>query len=673
MPAPPEPADEAARLAALRDLGVLDTPPEPRFDRITGLASRLFDVPMCLVSLVDEQRQWFKSRVGVDVAETPREVAFCGHTILGDGPMVVPDAQQDSRFADNPLVSHEPSIRFYAGQPLRDGSGHAVGTLCILDTDTRQLSERELELLGELGRLVELELTSMSAEAANASARAQSEWLTLVTESVADGLVTISKDGTIVGVNAAAERMFGYDREELVGRSVLALVPEHLRAASVGMLTNDADALHLSVPRAAEARRKDGSSFPVEVAINPARMDGELFYISRVTDETERRRAETAQQESEELQRSVIAALDEGVLVISPTGHIEQANDSASAILGLPLARIVGRNLANLGTISEFRFVDRDGASLMESDRPVMRTLLHGESVRDHVVGLERAGGERTLLSVNSRVIGEPADAGSRRAVVSFRDVTERLAVEQMKDEFVSVVSHELRTPLTAIRGSLGLLASGRMAALDDSARHMLEIAVSNTDRLIRLINDILDIERMQSHRVTLEKTCVSSQQLVDEALSVLAPLADDADIALEVQGLAGTVWADRDRIVQTLTNLVGNAIKFSEAGSVVEVSAEAAAGSVTFRVADEGRGIPAEHLDQIFGRFSQVDATDSRERGGTGLGLAICKEIVEQHGGRIWVTSTLGGGSTFSFTIPTEADDAAGPVEPLPLGAESG
>ncbi len=673
MPAPPEPADEAARLAALRDLGVLDTPPEPRFDRITGLASRLFDVPMCLVSLVDEQRQWFKSRVGVDVAETPREVAFCGHTILGDGPMVVPDAQQDSRFADNPLVSHEPSIRFYAGQPLRDGSGHAVGTLCILDTDTRQLSERELELLGELGRLVELELTSMSAEAANASARAQSEWLTLVTESVADGLVTISKDGTIVGVNAAAERMFGYDREELVGRSVLALVPEHLRAASVGMLTNDADALHLSVPRAAEARRKDGSSFPVEVAINPARMDGELFYISRVTDETERRRAETAQQESEELQRSVIAALDEGVLVISPTGHIEQANDSASAILGLPLARIVGRNLANLGTISEFRFVDRDGAPLMESDRPVMRTLLHGESVRDHVVGLERAGGERTLLSVNSRVIGEPADAGSRRAVVSFRDVTERLAVEQMKDEFVSVVSHELRTPLTAIRGSLGLLASGRMAALDDSARHMLEIAVSNTDRLIRLINDILDIERMQSHRVTLEKTCVSSQQLVDEALSVLAPLADDADIALEVQGLAGTVWADRDRIVQTLTNLVGNAIKFSEAGSVVEVSAEAAAGSVTFRVADEGRGIPAEHLDQIFGRFSQVDATDSRERGGTGLGLAICKEIVEQHGGRIWVTSTLGGGSTFSFTIPTEADDAAGPVEPLPLGAESG
>ncbi len=673
MPAPPEPADEAARLAALRDLGVLDTPPEPRFDRITGLASRLFDVPMCLVSLVDEQRQWFKSRVGVDVAETPREVAFCGHTILGDGPMVVPDAQQDSRFADNPLVSHEPSIRFYAGQPLRDGSGHAVGTLCILDTDTRQLSERELELLGELGRLVELELTSMSAEAANASARAQSEWLTLVTESVADGLVTISKDGTIVGVNAAAERMFGYDREELVGRSVLALVPEHLRAASVGMLTNDADALHLSVPRAAEARRKDGSSFPVEVAINPARMDGELFYISRVTDETERRRAETAQQESEELQRSVIAALDEGVLVISPTGHIEQANDSASAILGLPLARIVGRNLANLGTISEFRFVDRDGAPLMESDRPVMRTLLHGESVRDHVVGLERAGGERTLLSVNSRVIGEPADAGSRRAVVSFRDVTERLAVEQMKDEFVSVVSHELRTPLTAIRGSLGLLASGRMAALDDSARHMLEIAVANTDRLIRLINDILDIERMQSHRVTLEKTCVSSQQLVDEALSVLAPLADDADIALEVQGLAGTVWADRDRIVQTLTNLVGNAIKFSEAGSVVEVSAEAAAGSVTFRVADEGRGIPAEHLDQIFGRFSQVDATDSRERGGTGLGLAICKEIVEQHGGRIWVTSTLGGGSTFSFTIPTEADDAAGPVEPLPLGAESG
>ncbi len=653
MEVPPEPADEQERLASLRRLGMLDTAPEERFDRLTGLGVLAFDVPMCLISLVDEHRQWFKSKVGIDATETSRDVSFCGHAILGDSPLIVADARRDPRFADNPLVCGGPNIRFYAGQPVFDRAGHAVGTLCILDTEPRTLSDREVALLGGLGRLVELELSSMSAEAANAEAEARSEWLTLITESVADGLVTIDRGGSIVAVNAAAERMFGYDRGELVGQSVLVLVPDHLREASIELLENQGDGLHLSVPRSAEARRRDGSSFPIELAVDAARMDGQLFYISRVTDETERRRAEEAQLASEELQRSVIASLDEGVLVISADGDIEQANDSAAAILRLPLDRIVGRNLAHLGTIPEFHFVDREGEPLDEAKRPIIRTLRHGEAVRDQVVGLERASGERTLLSVNSRVIGDGEPAGQRRAVLSFRDVTERLAVERMKDEFVAVVSHELRTPLTSIRGSLGLLASGRVGALDDSAQRMLEIAVSNTDRLIRLINDILDIERMRAHRVAFEKASVDVEGLVGEAMTVAAPLAERAGVTLRTGDVSGTVWADPDRIVQTLTNVVGNAVKFSEPGGTVEVWTDRDQAGVTFNVRDDGRGIPESQLEQIFGRFSQVDASDSRERGGSGLGLAICKEIVEQHDGRIWATSALGEGSTFSFTLP--------------------
>lgn len=237
--------------------------------------------------------------------------------------------------------------------------------------------------------------------------------------------------------------------------------------------------------------------------------------------------------------------------------------------------------------------------------------------------------------------------------VVIFRDVTEKRAVERLKSEFVSTVSHELRTPLTSIRGALGLLGSGLLGTIDDKGKRMLEIAVSNTDRLVRLINDILDIERIGSGKSELTRRHVDANAVMVQALEGVLSMADQAGVRLAIERATGDLWGDIDRILQTLTNLLGNAIKFSPRDTTVTLSATANGSDLVFCVSDQGRGIPEEKLESIFERFSQVDASDSRDKGGSGLGLAICQSIVRAHGGRIWAEKNDPAGSRFQFTIP--------------------
>lgn len=239
-------------------------------------------------------------------------------------------------------------------------------------------------------------------------------------------------------------------------------------------------------------------------------------------------------------------------------------------------------------------------------------------------------------------------------AVVIFKDITERQIMDRMKDEFISVVSHELRTPLTSIRSAIGVLCSSGLDPTSSKSQRLLEIALDNSNRLVRLINDILDLERIKSGRVTMVKKSYNATEVMTDAVEIMQGIADKAQIQLSVQPLAVQVRIDRDRIIQTLTNIINNAIKFSPPHTSVEIAAQLISdGLVRFQVTDSGRGIPQKNLETIFDRFQQVDASDSRDQGGTGLGLAICRSIIQQHGGQIWVESTLGEGSTFYFTLP--------------------
>ncbi|MGA2166189.1 MAG: HAMP domain-containing sensor histidine kinase [Solirubrobacteraceae bacterium] len=224
---------------------------------------------------------------------------------------------------------------------------------------------------------------------------------------------------------------------------------------------------------------------------------------------------------------------------------------------------------------------------------------------------------------------------------------------QRVKDEFLSIVGHELRTPLTSIRGSLGLLAGGLLGELPPEAISMVGLAVDNTDRLVRLVNDILDIERMDAGHLPLERAPIGVGELVRQSAQALQGSAEDAGVHLRTEIEELTVCADADRIVQTLVNLLGNAIKFSPRDSTVTVAVGPGEECARFSVTDRGRGIPADQLDSIFERFNQVDASDAREKGGSGLGLAIARGIVESHGGHLWAESTPGEGSSFCFTLP--------------------
>ncbi len=239
---------------------------------------------------------------------------------------------------------------------------------------------------------------------------------------------------------------------------------------------------------------------------------------------------------------------------------------------------------------------------------------------------------------------------------VTSRDITHRKELERMKDEFLSVVSHELRTPLTSIRGALGLVSSGRLAQAPAKAQRMMDLAVDNADRLIRLINDILDVERINAGKISIVRDWCDGADLARSVVDTLRPVAERAGVELTMSGEQLRIFADADRVTQTLTNLLGNAIKFSPRGSRVETTAHLYRGTALFEVRDYGRGIPVHKLETIFDRFAQVDASDAREKGGTGLGLAICRGIVRQHGGRIWAELPDGGGSLFRFTIPLSA-----------------
>ncbi|HEU4456912.1 MAG TPA: ATP-binding protein [Longimicrobium sp.] len=340
----------------------------------------------------------------------------------------------------------------------------------------------------------------------------------------------------------------------------------------------------------------------------------------------------------------ILSSAADGIYGIDAHGFTTFLNPAAAGMLGYDAEELTGRPY------------EATLLSHAPGGDPIRAALHSGEPVTVRDATFRRADGRRFPVEYTvSPIVEEERIAG---AVITFRDVTLRREVDRMKDEFVSVVSHELRTPLTSIRGSLGLLAAGKGGELSSSGARMLEIAVANTDRLIRLINDILDLERIESGKEAMEMEPVSAAEVARHAAEVMHPVADRAGVALRLRAEDAPLVADADRLLQVITNLLSNAIKFSEAGGAVELAVERGAEGAVFRVADGGRGIPADRLESIFERFHQVDSSDSRQKGGTGLGLAICRSIVQQHGGRIWAESEPGRGSTFVFTLPVRGGD---------------
>ena len=341
-------------------------------------------------------------------------------------------------------------------------------------------------------------------------------------------------------------------------------------------------------------------------------------------------------EERDGLFRLLSSAASEGIIILGDL-HIVEANNAFARLFGCAVGGVIGQPLASF-IAPEFReSVARHSASSSEKPHDVR--------------GRRKDGSTFDIEIIIKRIVyrGEPSLG------CVLRDISERKEIDRLKSEFVSIVSHELRTPLTSIRGSLGLMEAGAVGDLPPKARELTRIARQNADRLIRLINDILDLEKIEAGKIQLQIAALDASDLVESTVAELRGMAELYKVSFEMdvaccEPLAG----DRDRVVQILTNLLSNAVKFSPEGGTVRVSiGPGSAGYLRFAVRDQGQGISREQQGRLFARFEQLEAANTRRRGGTGLGLAISRSLVEQQGGRIGVESSPGVGSEFWFELP--------------------
>jgi len=644
MKVAPIPNNEIARLAALSEAAILDTPPETGFDDLTKLAASVCGVPIALVSLVDTHRQWFKSRVGLDAEQTPRELAFCAHAILDEGVFIVPDAHEDERFFDNPLVQGAPNVRFYAGAPVTSQEGFNVGTLCVIDHQPRTLTPEQLEVLRSLARQAAAQidlrrinnrlkrinqaLTLRALEVENAWAQ-----LDDLLDNSSDLIQSVAPDGRFVYVNRAWCRALGYSAEEARSLSIFdILAPEYVPHCNHVMTQLAAG----ENPPPFDLVLIDKSGLPVHIEgrITARMEDGKLISTRGMfRNVTEQRRSE----ERVRLYSDVVEHVQIGLLVwegMESGYRLTAKNGAADRVLERMGPLALGVSLEVLPPILE-------AANLAEFIAQVHRT--HSAA---RIEDVEVGGTFISMLvfPLPGRFVG-----------VALEDVSQRKAVERLKDEFVSTVSHELRTPLTSIRGALGLMAGGVVGEIPEHAMELLGIAQSNTERLVRLINDILDLDKIDAGRFDIRVAPIAVVDLVSNVADQMRPLASEAGVRIvtKITGLREIV-ADEDRIIQVLTNLLSNAIKFAVPDTSVEIAVSTLpSGNVRFAISDHGPGISDADKARLFNRFQQLDSGDRRSKGGSGLGLAISKAIVEQHGGTIGVHSEVGHGSTFWFELP--------------------
>jgi PAS domain S-box-containing protein len=405
----------------------------------------------------------------------------------------------------------------------------------------------------------------------------------------------------------------------------------------------DEDRLDEFPPHRFSMEQPDGSWKILEATYRRITYEGSPAWTSTTRDVTDNDLNRRAIRASEARFRELFERAPVGIALADADRITLDANPAFAAMIGTTVENVIGHRVRDFG----------NGQRVPERLDAYGR-MVSGEI--DEILGdreLVHADGTEVVAHMITIPVRDE-DGKFLYALRVFEDVTERVNLKRAQNEFMAVTSHELRTPLTAIHAAISLVASGAYGDLPATAQRLLEIASENSERMVKLTADLIDLERMDLGKLTLALVPSDAADLATRARDSVTTLADEAGIIIKVQAVQVSLLADQTRVAQVLTNLLSNAIKFSEHGSTVTLQAYGEGSIVRFAVTDSGPGIPNQQLTKIFDRFHQVDGSDTRPQGGWGLGLAISKMIVEHHGGQIWAESKLGIGSTFFFELPT-------------------
>jgi PAS domain S-box-containing protein len=673
-------SDEARRVAALKAYGVLDTSPEAAFDRLTALASNLFSAPIALVSLVDEERQWFKSKRGLDACSTSRDVAFCAHAIAM-GPnaiMVVEDATLDPRFCNNPLVTGAPGIRSYVGATLTTSDGFNLGTLCVIDTKPRR-RPRSIKI-NQLKMLAQIAVDALELGRVNRLMSEKQRLLKMAEQISGVGHWRVELATNSLVWSAGVYAIHGVDRTSFdpsLNDALAFFDPEDRLTIAAQMA--DAIATKSGYEFQVRLTRGDGQvRTVVSHAVCELDSHGAVTALFGVfQDITDQELALQAIQASEARYRLLAENATDMISEFALDGSITFITPACRAVLGYAPEALIGHSI--------MAFVhpgDLDGLMTrylaflnapVDQDAPTLQYRV------------KRKDGAWVWLEGRPRIIRDPVTG----APVSLQDVVRDISARKLaegelrqaqadseaaclvKSEFLANMSHELRTPLTAVLGFTRLIES--QPELSETTRLYTHRAASAGKALLATVNDILDFSKLEAGQVEIRPVAVSPGQLALEALDLFILQAEEKGLRLEARGieiLPAQVMLDPERVRQVLLNFLGNAVKFTDQGSVsLDVAYDRPTQGLTLSVTDTGPGVLPELHDRLFQRFSQIDGSTTRNHGGTGLGLAICKGLVDAMGGQFGLESHAGQGARFWVNIPApEALDAAEDVSWEPL-----
>jgi PAS domain S-box-containing protein len=683
-PAQPTP-DEALRLAALGKYEVIDTLPEQALDDLTSLAAAICGAPIAMISLIDERRQWFKSKVGLELTETARDISFCGHAVQQRDLFVVPDATHDDRFADNPLVTGYPGICFYAGAPLVSPDDAVLGTLCVIDRVPRTLTQAQEKALRVLARqvMMYLDLRRQMRELADseerlrvatdnvAVAKTASHRLSLIVEGSEDAIIGKDLNSIITSWNKGAEKIFGYTASEMVGTSIMRLIPEDRRDEETVILAKigrGENVDHFETQR----RTKDARLIDVSVTASPIRdAAGKVIGVSKVA------RNITGRKQAEEQIAQQSAFLDkarDAILARDLEGKILFWNSGAERIYGWTREEVMGRNIGDLLYTDPKKFEEVNGRTISQGE-------WHGE--------LQHLTKDKGEITIEARWTLIRDNEGNPKSVLAINtDITEKKKIEaqfmraQRMESIGTLaggVAHDLNNILAPIMMAIEIL---KELSTDPQAKNILETIEISAKRGADIVRQVLSFSRgLEGERIE-----VQPKHLLKDLESIIKDtFPKDIRLQFSVPNDIGTILGDPTQVHQILLNLSVNARDAMPNGGTLAIGVEncvldeqyaamnlqAKPGRyVVISVTDSGIGMPPDLVDKIFEPFFTTKAPNK----GTGLGLSTVLAIVKSHDGIVNVYSEPGKGTTFKVYLPametsSEARKEQAEVANLPRG----